>query len=248
MMPTWIILGLRGSGKNLLLTLVVLNSALDTHSNTKFKSKKYKPLTLFSLFNLPNDCNVIIDEAYSWIESRASQQYVNKYLSYINFQLRKTNRDIFITAQDEMSIDVRFRRIWDYCITCERKNNGNLDKDKWDFQYRLYINANKFVSPPMILSYERAKLYFKYFDTNEIIDMPAKSRIEYELLKNEPKQLLTKALRIANELSKSGYINSYTLDDISLGLLALDYDDSWTKIVYKILHKKININKILSGI
>lgn len=245
-MPTWIILGHRGSGKNLFLTIMVLLSPLISFSNCKIKSGKYRPLTILGLYDLPEYCNIILDEAYAWIDARSSQKTINKHLSYLNFQLRKTKRDIFLTAQDQMSIDVRFRRIWDYLVICERVDNGNPDNELWDFQYTLFIQSTGFISSPKVLPYNDAKRYFEYFDTYEMVDIPERSKIEYELLKSEPIQYLTRASKMAVELKKSLFLNSYTIDDISLGLLALGYDEIWTKIVHKIINKKITIERILS--
>ena len=84
----------------------------------------------------------------------------NRLFSYILFQSRKKNVELFCIAQLRNTIDVRFRELCDLIIQCKRTHEG--------FEYILsdpqFINYCRTVLP-----YESAKKYFKYYDTNEII-------------------------------------------------------------------------------
>lgn len=235
--------GYRGSGKNLFLTMVAKDEyEKPCHSSFEIKLPNYVPLKLIDLLTIPNNINLIIDEAYAWIESRTSMKYINIFASHINFQLRKTNRDIYISCQDFSTIDKRFRENYDYKVMCSRIKGNSDIIEKYDFQYIIKQKRPK-RKFGFILPYEKAKNYFKFFDTNEIIEIPAKSKIEFELLKTEPEQFLRKAIFIRNQIQKKySSLNKFTSkNEIKMMLLSLNLTDSWSDIIF-ILNKKLNNN------
>ncbi len=184
------------------------------------------------MLDLPKGINVILDEGYTILESRTSSKYTNLFLSYIVFQLRKTQRNIFVTVQEISSIDIRYRRQWDYYIQCERIHDFELDSDLWDFKYIIYDKKKRSRSV-WILSYKEAEKIFPLFDTYEIVPVSSKSRITYELLKTEPDQLLRKSLEIAKNVKKK--LKYITIESVKFILMTLGYDQIWYNSVYIIL-------------
>lgn len=189
---------------------------------------------------LPKSIELILDEAYVWLESRTSMKYINIFLTYIVFQLRKTDTNIFITAQDLSTVDIRFRNQYDYIIECERQEE--------DFTYhikkkKMFIDPSGMIDYELIslgkylVEYDEMKNYFEMYDTNEIIKIPAKSRMEFEILKTEPNLLLDKALEII-EIIKDN-ISNITQDSIMYTLLLNKIDISWYKIIYLLMKNYI---------
>ncbi len=119
-------------------------------------------------------------------------KYTNLFLSYIVFQLRKTKRNIFVTVQEVSSIDIRYRRQWDYylefLIECdisrlrelykERKNSSDnywilksLNKiDKAIIKGREEFEMDDIISPILNLGYNIntfIKRYVNYITSNQ---------------------------------------------------------------------------------
>ena len=93
-MPLTLIIGYRGSGKSLLMVKLIKNKKRLCYSNFRLNLDNYHSLRLIDMLRLPDNINVLLDEGYTWLESRTSTKYINLFMSYIVFQLRKTNRNI----------------------------------------------------------------------------------------------------------------------------------------------------------
>ena len=191
------------------------------------------------MLELPKGINLVLDEGYTLLESRTSAKYINLFLSYIVFQLRKTKRNIFVTVQEISSVDIRYRMQWDYYVKCERVYDPNIVSELWDFKYKIYDKKKKGVCI-WILPYNEAKKSFNLFDTNEIVPVSAKSRIEYELLKTEPEQLILKALNLAKIVKNK--IKNITKESVKFALMIQGFDAVWHNSVYIILK---NYSKLL---
>lgn len=236
-----LVVGIKGSGKNTIIAIIETKiKKKPIYSTFKLDHPMYKPLSLVGMLNLPSKVLLNIDEAYTWLESRHSSKYTNIYLSHVNLQLRKSDRDIFITAQMLSSIDKRFREHYDYMVHCSRMPNENKDWRKWDFLFIFKNNITGQISP-MGLKYEDAKPYFKLFDTYEIQEAPAKSRMIFELLKTEPDRLLSESIRFANIIKSDFDTKKYpnitpTKDLVTASLMRHKIDAIWTKNVHLILN------------
>lgn len=235
-----IVTGERGSGKTLYVTRKMLKSKRPIFSTFNIKTPNYEPLTLLKLLNLGKlQCELALDEGYTLIESRTSMKYQNQFMSYLAFQLRKSNRNIFITATDEMSIDVRYRRSWDFWVECRRIPNEYINYKKWDFQFtvnnKILNQVNQYMMP-----YERGKRYFPYYNTYEIVEPTSKSKIEFEILKSEPEQFFNKATKIYHQIKSDLPINKkITHDYLSVKLMKYNIDPSWEKIIYMIVNNHL---------
>lgn len=160
------LVGKVGSGKTLFMTADVVNSGKPIYANYDIKHKKYKPLTPEMLMNPDLHGAVIgIDEAYAWLESRTSGKDINRYMSYILFQSRKKDMDIYMTDQLASTIDLRFREMVDWEIRCKVIPNY---KHPEEFRY-IVIDEVERRAYKFKLSIENAKQYFKLYNTNQPI-------------------------------------------------------------------------------
>lgn len=156
-----IVTGDLGSGKTLFLTYIAKNTKKRIYSNYKLYLNTYHKLTIKKLLELKEEENalVFIDEAYTWLESRASGRDTNQVLSYIYFQSRKRKLDFFLTAQLTHTIDRRFRELYDYVVHCEVKGAY--------FHYSIYDRYK--LRGHFKLRVDLAEKYFPLYDTMEII-------------------------------------------------------------------------------
>lgn len=158
------IIGDVGSGKTLFATYLATKDERPIYSNYKLKLKNYHDLKPEMLVSMNKPSLVIIDEAYTWLESRTSGKDINRYLSYILFQSRKRGMDIILTDQLIGTIDVRFRLLTNYEIFAE--NDGD------NFIYRIYKKSafNSFKPLRVIMPYEVAEKLFSVYDSWELIN------------------------------------------------------------------------------
>lgn len=223
------VLGNLGSGKTLFLTYLATKFNRDVHSNYEIKVKHYKPLKVIDLLHLPNNIEVFIDEAYTWLESRVSSKALNRYLSYILLQSRKRTINIYITAQLFSSVDVRFREQSNIIIVCSKVDNG--------FFYKILNRDNNGVKT-LLFPFEKAKNYYKYFDTHEIIEPYDKDKLEFNLLQSDTELLFNTSRNIARKIHDKIEGNKYTHHNVKLALLENGYDKNFEPYVYSFLHSE----------
>lgn len=235
-MPLILIVGQRGSGKTLLIVKLMKNVKRPIYSNFEIKHKYYRKLKIIDFLDMKPNCEILLDEGYTWVESRSSMKYQNLFASYIVFQLRKTNRNIYVTVQDISTIDIRYRKQWDYLIQCKRVTNSKIEEKEWDFKYKIY-DKKKQSSKQLVLPYSKAKGLFDLYDTNEIVPVSSKSRIEYEILKTEPMEFFARSLEIYNKLK--GNLNpGVTKEFVKFLLLRHGMDEIWSNIIYLLAKNK----------
>jgi len=178
------LIGNVGSGKTLFL--VLLSYIYSFFDKRKIHANFYIKLENCIALNLPNfienerdNMIVFLDEAYTYLESRISMSHLNKAMSYVIFQSRKRNLDIYLTAQMFSTIDVRFREQTDILIKCKRIINDNFN----GFKYKI-INLNSESIKTMLFPMSEAKTYFHLYNTYEIIPPYQKDKMVLEILKN----------------------------------------------------------------
>jgi hypothetical protein len=248
------VLGKKGMGKTLFLTRRAVRSDLEVWANYKLNIPNFKSLTISDLINIPKNILILIDEAYTWFESRISGSVLNRYLSYMIFQLRKTYSDIYLSAQRWSTLDVRVRMETDVIVKCERKNNGIRPIDKlpegknengirvpyyyfWDYKYS-FLDIETLNEKSYILPYEKAKVYFDKYDTSEIIEPAFKERMELELLQDNPKKLLEKVKKVSETIMKD--VNEITHDTIKIALMKNGFSHAYEPFVYNYVKKKVD--------
>lgn len=233
-----------GTGKTIFLVMLALtNPNIDVYSNFELKLKNYHKLTISSLFELKNGL-VFFDEGYSQFDSRLSSSLLNRFITSVLFQMRKSELDFYTTSQDYYSIDVRFRRTAKYVIISnEIEDFGYIYTFyKKVFMKDIYNKVGMFLMP-----YNKAALLYKYYNTNEKVKSAQYQRYNYLLGDN--KEQLALSLNYAKQYlrdmkeedMKSSKINH---DNLRLFLRRNDIDLVYEKDIYlfakEILKKKID--------
>ena len=231
-MPLTLVLGWRGGGKNVWVVAVTRQTKRLLYSNFKIDHPNYRHLRLINLLALPKHIELVMDEGYTMIDSRTSMSYVNIFCTYLAFQLRKTDTNIYITAQQLGSIDIRYRNEWDYIVYCERVNNGNADWHFWDFLFTVFDKRKGSVSQ-WGLSYKKAIPLFSLYDTEQIIEPINKSKLAHEIMKHEPKVYLKQGRVISQIIKKNSRVG--TKDEIKIALLKNGFDQVWANLCYLII-------------
>ena len=220
-------LGNKGSGKSYLLMRFALQSKRDVFSNFRIDIPNYKPLDVIDFIDLPNDVDVFIDEAYTWLESRTSSFFLNRFLSYILWQSRKRTIDIYMSAQRFRSLDLRFRDEADVIIKCDPR--ADLKRD--DFVYTfLWVADNK--RAKFRITYVDAKKYFANYDTVEIVEPYTKEEFLNKLLEKFPEKRWDKAVKIAKELQHDFDGKEFTHDIVYALMSKHGYSTDLKPLVY----------------
>ena len=231
------ILGNNGSGKTFILSYFATKFKNTIYSNYKLKLDNYIPLTINDLLDMNklDEGNIFLDEAYTWLEARTSGNALNLLTSYLIYQQRKRFLDIYLTAQMLSSLDKRARKLSNIVIICETR--VNFEKDDFHF---IYQDKDKGLETTFMIPYEIAKNYFKYYDTYEIIEPQNISRLEFNLLKNNPKRLIGKIKEIAKIVKPQ--ISIITHDSVKTALLINGFEIGYERFLYPYLKGLVQID------
>ena len=158
------ILGDVGSGKTLLSTALAIMDDRPVFANYRIHIDRWKMFYPETLLKVPFGSLVIMDEAWSLIESRLTGRGINRFFSYILFESRKLGIDILMTDQLSRTIDPRFRDMTNIEIHCEAAIVG--------FEYHVFrlSSYRYFVPKTFIIPYEVAELIYPFYDSWEKID------------------------------------------------------------------------------
>lgn len=156
-----LIIGGVGTGKTVLSVILAAKSRRRVFSNFQIYIPRYGPLDLSKLVKLEyQNCELLLDEAYVYLEARMAMSKINQYLSYLLFQSRKKSINLVLTAQLSSTIDNRFRQLADYVIMCEKSGGG--------FRYTV-INNMTGDRRSFHLSKSKVERFFALYDTYEVI-------------------------------------------------------------------------------
>ena len=158
-----IVVGNLGSGKTLFLVFMAkLLQNKKIYSNFELKLSNYNEFVLNDfLENKYENCVIFLDEMYVYLESRCSGNTLNRVMSYLLFQSRKSNIQIYGTVQLLKTIDNRFRSLVDYTILAEICQSG--------FKYTMF-DRKTLKLKTFIVNYENAKSYFELYNTKQKIE------------------------------------------------------------------------------
>lgn len=219
------ILGDVGSGKTLLSTYFALTDNRPIYANYKIKMPSWHDLKPETLFTVRGGALVILDESYTWIESRLSGRPINIFTSYVMFQSRKREIDIIMTNQIARVIDARFRDMTNIEINCFAVPGG--------FEYLVFRNTRfgMMHQETFFMPFEIAKIIYPYYDTWEEVDA-----VDSELLFKVSKDksgMVEKIDAHVVEILKSvpvekltrGFVSDYCLRaGLAKGFIGLIYD------------------------
>ena len=180
---------------------------------------------------LGDNCLILLDEIYSWLEARGSgTSNINTMISHIFTHSRKTFVNYIGTAVLYRMADIRFREEAEILIETQIRKNKNIDDFIYTYNYKEYG-----VSETFILPYKEAIKLFKYYDTYEIIKSIKQDKLEYSLISQNPKELLKKIKEIAEILSLTSNI---THDSLKMTLMENEIYLGYEKYLYIYLKKK----------
>lgn len=180
----FIAVGEQGSGKTAFITKLAIDNLKDRNyrifSNYTFFNINYKKITLGNqkekekgaidiLETLDKDKNyfnnsiVCLDEIHIYLDAYDYFKKNNRRMQTFFSQLRKRNILLLATSQDIMNVDIRVRRQTRNFFEMEQISNDIFEVTTYKMLEAYY--------PTMISKY-RVSLYdyFKYYDTNEIIE------------------------------------------------------------------------------
>lgn len=225
-------------GKTTLTSIFALDSDKEIYSNYKLKLKKYHHIEPDDLFTLPDNIDIFIDEAYTWLESRKSGKDINVYFSHILFQSGKRDINIYLNSQLLSALDVRFRDMSNVVIECFKDIKNEY------FQYDIYVNKKGYLifNRTKLLPFSEAKIYWKYFDTKEIVKSDLSERFELEAILKKPK----KKYRLIQDISSDIYKHlkgNYTHPNIKITMLEKEYSELYIKKLHNDIYDYINQNK-----
>jgi len=230
-----------GSGKTLFATASVLSDILEfpdkpIYANYNIKHANYRELFPETLLDAEmSGSNVVIDEAYIWLESRLSGKPMNMYLSYILFQSRKRNMNLYLTDQILGSIDLRFRELTDYEVKCKAVPNVKNPKG---FIYKIIDRTGfKPRSFTMLLSLEKAKPYFEFYDTMELIN-PIDDELIAKISKSKKNIVKQVDDIVSNVLEEFPGVKKFTKGIIADYCIRNDLPKSFVDMVYNSLLAK----------
>lgn len=221
-----IIIGNLGSGKTLIMLLLAILDKREVWSNFKINIPNYRKLDIPDLFTLKDNILILMDEGYSWIESRVSNTSLNEYISSIIFHTRKTFTDIYLTTPMLSAIDKRFRHQANYIIKCNHRSNFQYD----DFSYSFH-NIDNGTYGIWNLPYSKAKKYFKLYNTYEKVESHRKKYLEFNIMKNYPERLKPIVLEIT-EMVRDNINGKITHDIVKNCLFDLEIDLNYEPYVY----------------
>lgn len=222
-----------GSGKTLFLTILAKYSKKHIVSNYWLKFK-YETLDFDKFIRQGyEDCLILMDEAYNYLESRISNSLDNRLSSYIVFQSRKRLVDICITVQLISTIDLRYRSLVNYYIECQKIDDF--------FVYTIYDVDNN-ISKRIYLSINVAKQFYKLYNTYEVIQ---NERMLEDIQTQDDKNncIIEYANNIIeNHTSKK----AITLNEVKLFCFKNEITNNYATIIYaqiKELEENIKNNK-----
>ena len=172
----YLIVGQVGSGKTLYIVLVGLKTTRTLVSNFDIYGVEREEFSIYRfLMEGYSNATILIDEIYTYLDARNSQNKLNTIASYPLFQQRKTDIDIYGTLQIERSLDIRYREMAD----CLIEALGLIyAKGSVFYKYRIHNKINgKWITTLSYIPYTIAKKLYQYYNTYQIIDMIDKDDI-----------------------------------------------------------------------
>lgn len=222
-----VIYGGVGNGKTLLLTVIGYYAKKEVVANyqLRYPNKKIEEfsLTTFLKTDYKNKC-LLLDEAYIYLESRLSMKQKNRLSSYVLFQSRKKDVNMYLTAQLINTIDIRYRKMIDYVIKC----NGVVGNA---YQYICCNNQTKIIKVKYIMV-DAVKQFYKYFDTNQVISDEEMIKNAYKTAK-ENRMMVDKVVKdLIQYYIKNKKKKRITMDMVNLYMFDNEINQRFAKTIY----------------
>lgn len=172
--PIIAVLGNRGDGKTLTLTTLgkqYESQGINVFANYKLIDTNYKQITFEKIAEFPSwlkDGVILMDEAHIGLDSYAFFNKRVKDITKFVTQLRKRRLVLYYTTQVFKTVALRLRQQTDYIVDCRKTDiEGIVELFVFDYREPDGLGGFELIN--------RFKLdgrdYFKYYDTNEIIEL-----------------------------------------------------------------------------
>ena len=172
------VVGDMGSGKTCFMTyLAYLDHMNDRKVIANYHLKfPYEFMPFKKMMELPDDiyrASLFADEIHMLADSRSIWKAGNKALTKLATQIRKRKCILYYTTQNMKQVDVRLRRVTDQWISCQPYGDPVrfVDGQPEYHYFRITVFNNQF-EPPTSEKIFHGQPYFKFYDTEEIIDDP----------------------------------------------------------------------------
>jgi hypothetical protein len=210
-----------GTGKTLLATALALAFDGPVISNYRIDHPNYIEATPARLATIDQPTLVILDEAYTWLESRVPGQVLQLYMSYILFQSRKRKIDFVTTCQIPSSVDLRFRELADYWI--------QATNDVESYRYEVVKNSLTEGYPSEVLELPKieAEKIYPYYDTYQLV-----GDIQGLLDRIDPSESLPHVYEIADKLMSEYPNKRWTKGALTDYCLEHRLPDSYPELLY----------------
>lgn len=175
---------------------------------------------------------MVLQEAYTWMESRASSSLLNRYVSYFIFQSRKRNVDVFADAQLGSTIDLRLYELA-HIIGLARKDMPNrVFTYQFAIRSGLGIRLVK-VKLPMLI----ASMFWDDYNTDEPAPPLGVEELQFQMDKYSPVKINVRVDDMVSKLLGEGkYSNAvYYVNNVPHKFAEIPYRLGWDnpKAVYK---------------
>ena len=201
-----------GAGKTLFMTWLAILSQKPIYSNYTINHSRYHELTPEMLMHL-SSCIVPLDEAYNWLECRLSGgKAINRYMSYILFQSRKSDIEFLLTDQLIDVIDLRFKQMTNIEVFAERTRTG--------FRYTCTKKTFYSKSMPQIytMDYSVAEKVFPYFDTWQKIN-PIDEGLLFQITQDYT-EITSEVEELSRDILQKAEAKGLTAKKITKGVVA----------------------------
>jgi hypothetical protein len=146
-----------------------------------------------------------------------------------------------------MEVDITFRSAVNRIVVCSRIGKEPKDfsriTDTRDFRFEVMNTFDGSVKTQR-LSYEKAKPYFKFYDTLERVKIINEDLLEYELMRKNPKKYnkqMSKRIKYIGDSIKP-YLKKITHSSVKLAMLDSGFSKEYEEEVYAYLQGNVSLN------
>lgn len=167
--------GLKGSGKTLLLTILLFREYLKgkkVYTNYKvfFPHEIIDVKKLVALDEQLTDCVIGISELQMICDARRHGNKQNILMSYFVLQSRHRGVNFYYDTQFDRQVDIRISENTDINIICENLHIDSDDDNKADV-FRIIIKDKRFMPVKINQKTFYGKPFWGLYDTNHIVDI-----------------------------------------------------------------------------
>lgn len=184
---------------------------------------------------------LILDEGYEWLDARLSTTKVNMYFSYVLFQSRKRGLDIYVTAQEIRTLDIRFKEMANIIVYCEKYSEID-NPSNYYYQYTFIVREIlRNITSTFIMDKDVCEKIYPLYHTKDIIQSDRMLDMSEAFVFSNRTKLLNMITVAYNDIK--GEINTVTKDAIETALLEHNYPTRLTKFIYTKMKKDRLKNK-----